>query len=344
MPKNEKTKETEEVKVPSVLAYKRIINVSNGLFYQKSSVDEKKRTKPLKIMEKVGTRGVDNTRKEKGKEEDALHSNLHHADYCFLDNDNDTVILKYNIQFIDTPLPYLCNDKEAYGKLKKFHKDCCDQGIYKELAYRYIYNIANGRSLWRNYFGASEIKVKITMEEEVYEFDSLKNFSRENFGLETDLKDKLLKISNPVAEVFEGKKPFLNLSIEIISTKHFGSEVYPSQELFTEKSTNKVESYNKRLTNIDGQAAMHPQKISNSLHWIDTWYPAEEDTTPLPRAVTVYSVNTFNGTLKRKGSKTFYELFKPIFKNKKPEENDTKFVAAMLIHGGLFQENTDKTT
>ena len=95
----------------------------------------------------------------------------------------------------------------------------------------------------------------------------------------------------------------------------------------------------KYLYQLNGQAAMHSQKIGNALRTIDTWHPETEEVGPI--AVEPYGSVTNRGKAYRqpKEKTDFYNLLDNwLLKDKAPELEQQHYVMAMLVRGGVFGE------
>ena len=116
-----------------------------------------------------------------------------------------------------------------------------------------------------------------------------------------------------------------------------GQEIFPSQELVLDGSGNSKKS--KFLYQVDGQAAMHSQKIGNAIRTIDTWYPEADTFGPI--AIEPYGSVTSRGAAYRqpKAKEDFYNLLdKWVLKDEAPSVGNQHYVMGVLIRGGVFGE------
>lgn len=90
---------------------------------------------------------------------------------------------------------------------------------------------------------------------------------------------------------------------------------------------------------VNGNAAMHSEKLGNAIRTIDTWYPGYEEDYMGP-----ININTF-GTVVPQGKayrpisekKDFYTLFDKLVEDGDlPDEDDKHYVMAVLVLGGVF--------
>ncbi|WP_430454322.1 type I-F CRISPR-associated protein Cas7f/Csy3 [Rhodopirellula europaea] len=124
--------------------------------------------------------------------------------------------------------------------------------------------------------------------------------------------------------VFPGQREFSLFEITATAQLGGGQEVYPSEELVTEKGDK-----GRVLYSVDSVAAMHSQKLGNAIRTIDTWY---QDDAPRPIAVEVYGSVTNLGIAYRKptAKNDFYSLFDAFGQGLEINEDQRHYVMAML--------------
>jgi CRISPR-associated protein Csy3 len=327
----------------SVLAFDRRLSSSNAIFY---GVDWKKRGqskgRPLPVMEK-SVRGVIDHRL-KGNQESQTHveadienANPQRVDYCTLGMDEDTLRVRFNVQVAGKIEPCACNNQEVARKVNSMVEQAAGENIFSELCRRYTTNLANGRFLWRNRLGAENIEIKISMNEEDFDFDAL-SFKPWEFD---ETNENINKIGKNMVEVLTGAKSHVNLCIDACVKKFPGLEVFPSQELVIDKSRDKSRGRKSKFlfeaeTETGKAAALHPQKVTNAIHTIDNWY-SKEDVHPI--SVNAYGAVTNQGRAYRQPKENdFYTLFdKAVAQGIESIEPDArKYVMAMLVRGGVF--------
>lgn len=346
----------------SVLSFKRINNCSDGLFFGKGRTSK---AEALMVRE-VGVRGPIETRPNNPVKppKDFLTPNPQVVETCKLQNDMDTLVVKYNLQPADWPAPHNCDNplvREAWGWM---HDEFVNEGVYDEVAERFVQNIANARPLWLNRLGCKSISVRVEMmngkeePEKTWEFDALNDIPLDFYqDVPASAKAQIQDLASELVEVYKAEAPFKNFRVSIEAVKFFGMEVRPSQEMPASRNQSKPGEPSKVLYKVDGQAALHPQKITNALWCIDDWYP--EATEPI-------SVNVF-GSISQEGfagraprtRKDFYNLFdaanaelcRKIENGEEPkttclEFGDKCFLASMMLRGGVFaksgKESKDK--
>lgn len=333
---------TKKNDFPSVLAFERKLNPSDGFLYG-TKWNDKEVSIPLKLVEK-SVRGTISNRLKSAVANDPLKlnsevqkPNLQTVDYCALPQDCDTLKMIFTLKVIGSVgEPSSCNVAEFQSKLKSAVSTYAQKYGFKELGKRYAYNIASGRFLWRNRVGAEAIEVHVRNlgTNKTWIFDG-KNYSIRNF----DKSDEnILTLGELIAETLAGSDS-KTLEITTYAKVENGQEVFPSEELVLDKGKSTTKS--KILYAVDSIAAIHSQKIGNALRTIDTWYPEYSD--PInsagPIASEPYGAVTNMGKAFRnpKDKVDFYTLFDQ-FANETSlnNENDMHYVMSVLIRGGVF--------
>lgn len=352
-----KKRSSERKYEANVLSFKRINNCSDGLFYEKSHTSEEV---ILKVKE-VGVRGPIETRPDNPVRppKDYLNPNPQTVEVCKLQNDMDTLVVKYYLQPADTPAPYSCDNPLVQDALTRMHEEFIEEGIYDRVAERIATNIANARSLWMNRLGCKDIKVTVELmngrehSEDTWEFDALSiplDFKKKIPEKELE---KIKGLASELAEVYKGKAPYKNFKVTMEAVKFFGMEVRPSQEMPASRNYSRSGEPSKVLYKINDQAAFHPQKITNALFCIDDWYPGTEEVKE-PISVNVFGTISQEGFAGREPQtrKDFYNLFdaakdemcRRIEDGEEPkvtciEPEDKYFLAAMMLRGGVFAKS-----
>ena len=342
-----KKKESNNTKLPSLLAYEKKLVPSDGYLYGTVWDDNHiNDTEPLKITEKA-VRGTDSTLQENSKadtedkfEARITKANLQTVDACMLGVNQDTIVLTFTLKILSgVETPIACNDvafnDNYYAKVKEYIKKTgC-----RELAHRYATNIANGRFLWRNRLGAEKVEVYVKADDleatfSAYDY-SLRNFDRYDENLD--------RLAGKIASALSGDIPYLYVEVKAYAKVGFGQEVYPSEELVFSKGK---EDKSKILYQSDSIAAMHSQKIGNALRTVDTWYPdyPDKENSPVLAAEVYGAVTTRGRAFRMPNSKQdFYTLFKKYMFGEEPLTNEEEhYVVAVLIRGGVFGESDKK--
>lgn len=326
--------------IPSVLSFEKKLVVSDGYMYGTVWTEgHDSETEKLRLVEK-SVRGTISNRLEKVIQNDPAklnakveNANLQQIDSCALGMDKDTLKLSFTIKVLGgLEKPSACNNADFAVSYADAVKNYLQNTGCKELAYRYAYNIACGRFLWRNRLGAEMIDVVVRTEELVQTFDAYR-FSLRDFEENTQLEALTAKI----ADVLSGKRAHLFIEVDAYARLGTGQEVYPSEELVFDKGNSRK---SKILYQVNGVAAMHSQKLGNALRTIDTWYP--DFTTEAgvgPIAIEPYGAVTNLGKAFRnpKEKVDFYTLFDKFALGEKLScVEEEHYVMAVLVRGGVF--------
>lgn len=329
----------------SVLAFERKLDASDGLLFSGSWAERHNSAnwQPITIREKSVRGTISNRLKTKDQDPTRVDAaiekpNLQTVDIATLDSKHDTLQLRFTLRVVPgAGIPSACNNAAYQEKLASIVSEYIQQHGFKELAYRYAHNLANGRFLWRNRIGAEAVEVHINrlvdgIAQQQYQFNGL-DFSLRNFDHKPQ---ELLELAELIQQGLTGEEHVL---LEVIAFSRLGSgqEVFPSQELILDQSGGRK---SRTLYSVGGTAAMHSQKIGNAIRTIDTWYPVNEDEANVgPIAVEPYGSVTTQGKAYRqpKEKVDFYSLLDNwLLKDEVPEVEQQHYVMAVLIRGGVF--------
>jgi CRISPR-associated protein Csy3 len=314
---------TKEIKLPSMLSFERKLETSDALMTAGtwSNKDTLWENTKISVLPRTlrGTKSQFNL--DKGGRED---NNISEGDDAYLPSDLDTLKVSFTLRAIGSlGVPFGCNDPDFTGAIKEKVSAYKSQGL-KELAYRYAYNIAAGRFLWRNRVGAEQLHIQVKMnEQEVVSFNGY-DFSLKNFESQQDNRD-LMKVANAIFEGLNSDEQFVCLTIDAYVKLGKGQHVFPSQEM-------NMGEKKKVLFKLDNCAAIHSVKIGNAIRTIDDWY----DNAEFPIAVEPFGAVTQQGQAYRKTKTDLYTLMMKWVNDKEVSENDKNFVLANLIRGGVF--------
>lgn len=323
----------KEIKLPSMLAFERKLETSDALMFsgiwgEDEKVPQMNNWTKIEVTQRKNrsTQSAYGTKEEdKGKpnpvSSDNDDANLFHSD--------DTLKVSFSLRVNGgLGVPFGCNDPDFTESIKEKVSAYKSQGL-KELAYRYAYNIAAGRFLWRNRVGAEQLHIQVKVnEQEVVSFNGY-DFPVKNFESQQD-NDDLMKVSNAIFEGLNSDEQFVCLTIDAFVKLGKGQHVFPSQEM-------NMGEKKKVLFKLDNCAAMHSVKIGNAIRTIDDWY----DNAEFPIAVEPFGAVTQQGQAYRKTKTDVYTLMMKWVNDKEVSENDQKFVLANLIRGGVFGGKAD---
>ncbi len=333
------------IKLPSLLSFERKLETSDALMYSgnwgdlsnQESTDNNSETEawqPIRITKRnnrstQSAYGIDDAKKS---EPNPVSSD---SDDANLPHNKDTLKVSYTLRVIgNVGKPFACNvpgfEALISEKVKTF-KDG-DTGL-KQLAFRYAYNIANGRFLWRNRVCAEEIKINVFHGEEntPIEFTAY-NFALNNFDKNSDNKN-LKELTEIIMTGLNSDEDFIFLKIDAYVKLGNGQHVFPSQEMNMGESK-------KVLFKLDECAAIHNVKIGNALRTVDDWY----DDAEFPIAAEPYGSVTQSGQAYRKSKNDLYTLMEAWVNetDNALNEDEKSYVVANLIRGGVFSGEKKK--
>ncbi|KJZ00765.1 type I-F CRISPR-associated protein Csy3 [Pseudoalteromonas ruthenica] len=323
-----------KLKTPSVLAFEAKLIPSDALMFAGNLGADT--WLPILVGEKAVRGTISNrlraaTANDPAKlDAEVSKANLQTVDVAALPHNCDTLKLVFTLRILsDLHVPSTCNDPAYQTALGEIVKQYQIDTEFKELSKRYAHNIANGRFLWRNRVGAEQVKVVVSVGENQFSFDSYE-FSLKAF----DDNEQLNELTQMIQQGLIEQHAFIK--VEAYSQLGQGQAVFPSQELVMGGGKGDKSKF---LYQLDGQAAMHSQKIGNALRTIDTWHPQADEIGAI--AVEPYGSVTNRGAAYRqpKEKTDFYNLLDAwLLKGKAPSMEQQHYVMAMLIRGGVFGE------
>lgn len=336
------------LKTASVLAFERKLDPSDALFFAGIWEDrESSSWTPVAVREK-SVRGTISNRL-KTKEQDPLKldaeiqkANLQRVDIATLPPGADTLKVQFTLRVLPgVGFPSACNNSEYQTKLLATVRKYVDANGFSELARRYVYNLANGRFLWRNRVGAEQIEVRIShivsnTAAKTWTFNAL-SLSLRNFFSAGEEHQSLEELAQLVSGALSGDSVLLQITAFVRIGA--GQEIFPSQELILDGGGKGKGDKSKTLYTVQNIAAMHSQKIGNAIRSIDTWYPGADELGPI--AIEPYgSVTTLGKAYRQpKEKKDFYTLLDEwILADKTIEVEQQHYVIAVLARGGVFGE------
>lgn len=323
-----------KLKTPSVLAFEAKLIPSDALMFAGNWNEQN--WQAINVGEKA-VRGTISNRLKAATANDPTKldaevskANLQTVDIAALVHSADTLKVVFTLRVLSgLATPSTCNSPEYQTALAEKIEQYQNNVSFAELAQRYAFNIASGRFLWRNRVGAEQVKVVVNVADEIIEFDS-QDYSLREFT--TD--EKITKLAQYIQQGLSNNHVLIK--VEAYSQLGEGQAVYPSQELVMGGGKGDKSKF---LYQLNGQAAMHSQKIGNALRTIDTWHPAVDEVGPI--AVEPYGSVTNRGAAYRqpKEKTDFYNLLDGwMIKGKEPEKEQQHYIMAMLIRGGVFGE------
>jgi len=352
-----KSKTSATLEKPSVFAFERRIEPSDGLLFSGNwdDRDDAGKWQPILLKAKIERGTVVNRLKPTEEDAAALNlnderANIQTVDCADLPAHHDTMRLQFTLRIRPKFWgPSACDSPSYLEGFKKAMEAYLDKkegmGI---LAQRYARNIANGRFLWRNRRSADEVEVRVEALEKgkptpPWTFDSFSEPFCDMGKMEACSEgDALSSLSQLVEKGLLEK--YVLLRVTAFARVGAGQSVFPSQEFIQKPEGVKAKKGDKSKTlySVNGVAALHSQKIGNAIRTIDNWYSGAAANGPI--SVEAYGSVTSMARAWRKSAnkEDFYTLLdRWVLKNEWPrtESGDqSHYVIAMLIRGGVFGE------
>jgi CRISPR-associated protein Csy3 len=326
----------QKIDLPSLLSFERKLETADGLMYggNWTELQDKDGWKPVRITKRQNrstqsAHGTDNAKKSQPNpvSSDSDDANLPH--------DKDTLKLRFTLRVIgNIGVPYACNEPIFEKAISKKVKEFKDNQGFENLAFRYAYNIANGRFLWRNRVCAEEINITVNFEglDKPLSFDAY-SYSLNDFSKNANC-EILKKLAQKIQVGLEGESDsFVLLEVNAYVKLGKGQHVFPSQEM-------NMGEKKKVLFKLDDIAAMHNVKIGNAIRTVDDWYNNAE----FPIAAEPFGAVTQRGQAYRKteAEGDLYSLMRAWVNDKGIDQNQKTYVVANLIRGGVFSRESDK--
>ncbi len=329
--------------LPNMLSFERKLESSDALMFSGNWEDRKddKKWQPIAIIPRLNrstqsAEGISDINKTKPNPVAASNDDAN------LPLDCDTLKVTFTLRVIgDLGRPFACNKPEFEDAIITKVSEFKNTNMMDELAYRYAYNIANGRFLWRNRVGAESIEIHVDSDK----FNAY-NFSLNNFEKNQN-NTNLQKLAEIIKKGLLEENSFTLINISAYVKLGEGQHVFPSQEM-------NMGEKRKVLFKIKDQAAMHNVKIGNAIRTIDTWYGDEilvrkdekktesvsiADKPKVPVAIEPYGSVTQRGCAYRHSKIDLYTLMHDWVNEKKTvSEENQAYVVANLIRGGVFSK------
>lgn len=331
------------IKLPSMLSFERKLETSDALMFSGdwnsiSNLKDEKEVENAKIWQKIpitkrqnrSTQSAEGTPDDKKKQPNPVSSD---SDDANLPLEHDTLKVSFSMRIIgNLGVPFGCNSPEFRAAIQdRVTEFKAGEGV-ETLGFRYAYNIANGRFLWRNRVGAEEILVKVKVAEETFVFRAY-DFSLTDFDKNKENED-LQKLGAIITNALKSDhQNFALIEVEAFVKLGKLQHVFPSQEM-------NMGEKGKTLFQLGGGAAMHNVKIGNAIRTIDTWYPRYEDM-KMPIAIEPFGAVTQIGDAFRKNKKEgdLYSLMVDWTNGKDLTIEEQAYVVGNLIRGGVFSSS-----
>lgn len=326
--------------MPTVLSFDRKLEPSDAVMCSGnwSDIDKPGNWSSIKLFARRNRAVKSNFKQEVLNDKEELKKqieepNLSWGDDATLPSDKNTLKVSFSLRVLgDISRPSACNEKAYQDKFTEVIDTYKKEIGFGELAIRYACNIANGRFLWRNRVGAQAVTIHVKHNS----LDSPLDFNAYDYPLDQTYSedDKVATLGHIIEQ---GLNDDNNIFIEVDAYVKLGDRqrVWPSQEMVLnipkgEKS--------RHLFALDGNAAMHCEKIGNALRTIDDWQTGSET----PIAIEAYGSVTQRGVAYRSSQNDFKSLLTKWMNDEDLSDIEKHFVIAMLIRGGVFSEEKDK--
>ncbi|MEY3759504.1 MAG: type CRISPR-associated protein Csy3, partial [Pseudomonadota bacterium] len=325
---------SKTIELPSILSFERKLETSDALMYAGKWQDNENNAatwQKIAITKRYNrsTQSAYGIEDAKKSEPNPVASD---SDDANLPHDKDTLKVIFSTRVIgNIGQPFACNEPDFEALMRKKINAFKEEDRFKTLAYRYAYNIANGRFLWRNRVSAEKVTIEVYQSEEgkplvfdAHEF-SLQHFDKNSEDI------NLQALAQVIQTGLNADDDFTFLKVIAYVKLGNGQHVFPSQEM-------NMGEKGKVLFQLDHCAAIHNVKIGNALRTIDDWYVNAE----FPIAAEPYGSVTQRGQAYRKSKNDLYTLIKNWLNGNDITTNDKNYVVANLIRGGLFQGDSKK--
>ncbi|MBC8211508.1 MAG: type I-F CRISPR-associated protein Csy3 [Gammaproteobacteria bacterium] len=322
--------------MPTVLSFDRKLEPSDAVMYSGnwSEISKTNGWEPIELFDRRNRAVKSNFKQEVLNDEEELKKqieepNLSWGDDATLPSNRDTLRVSFSLRVLGgINKPSACNKKDYQDKFTGVIDSYKSDIGFGELANRYACNIANGRFLWRNRVGAQEIIIYVKHNS----LDSPLIFNAYDYPLnKASSEDDSVATLGGIIE--QGLNDDNNIFIEVDAYAKLGNRqrVWPSQEMVLKIPKGEK---SRHLFALDGNAAMHCEKIGNALRTIDDWQTGSES----PIAIEAYGSVTQRGVAYRSSRNDFKTLLTKWMNDDDLSDIEKHFVVAMLIRGGVFSE------
>lgn len=324
---------TSGIELPTVLAFERKLEVSDGLMYggvwgdsDFPDPDQKWQKIAIKPRLNRSTISAFNTKDEnKSKPNPVAAEN----DDANLPTGKDTLKVTFSLRVIGgLGRPFACNSSAfsnaIVSKVDGFIRS--NGNGLGELAYRYAYNIANGRFLWRNRVCAEKIRIEVrsNVDSKSFTFNA-HEFALNDFSVNSE-NIALKELAQIIKQGLGSIDDYVFLEVDAYVKLGDKQHVFPSQEM-------NMGEKKKVLFQLDNCAAIHNVKIGNALRTIDNWYVENAE---FPIAAEPFGAVTQKGEAYRKNKNDLYSLMHKWVNSDNLEVDDENYVIANLVRGGVF--------
>ncbi len=323
-----------KIDLPSMLAFERKLETSDALMFsgdwKSIQTLESWKSIPITKRQNRSTQSAHGTSDADKKKPNPVSSN---SDDANLPLEHDTLKVSFSLRIVGhLGAPFGCNSPKFSQAIQEKIIDFKSKEGIRLLAYRYAYNLANGRFLWRNRVGAEDITIMIKAGDKKFCFNAY-DFSLADFDQSKD-NQNLQELTNIFAQGLMGdEKSFTLIQVDAFVKLGHQQHVFPSQEM-------NMGEKGKTLFRLEGCAAIHNVKIGNAIRTIDTWYPRYE-TEQFPIAIEPFGAVTQIGDAFRISNKegNLYALMLDWVNGETLTIEQQAYVVGNLIRGGVFSKS-----
>lgn len=347
MAKQPKSAQSNAVLSVSMLSYNRSIQISEAVM---NTVLQNGEVQPIHVFEKdiLGQTYSFKTSKIKPTDGTVAYNNPQVIDFAIAGKDAKQLEIAFSVKVLGEAMqPNLCSKTETYKALTGAAVKFAENGGFKTLAERYIWNIANARFAHRNRVVTENPRVTVTFDGKQITFNS------EAVSLRSFDADQVMQSVTSGVEHYEGfvtrfadalgnVSGYFGFDVQFLGDIKEFEEVFPSQEFARDDAKAKRNGFEKarflaRIGN-NNHASIHSQKIGNAIRTIDEFHGNDD--------FGAIVVNAYGGDRqsnkvlrydeKTSDSKNFYE----IMISDEPVSGDVTdnnlFFFANLVRGGVY--------
>lgn len=325
-----------KIDLPSMLAFERKLETSDALMFSGNWEDINDESKgwqniPITKRQNRSTQSAHGTSDADKVKPNPVSSD---SDDANLPLAHDTLKVSFSMRVVgNLGVPFGCNSPEFSKAIQAKTAEFKQSDALNLLAFRYAYNLANGRFLWRNRVGAEAITINIKAGDNSFVFDAY-DFSLNDFEKSKD-NAELQQLAATLAEGLKGDaQSFVLVEVDAFVKLGHQQHVFPSQEM-------NMGEKGKTLFRLEGCAAMHNVKIGNAIRTIDTWYDRYEEQGQ-PIAIEPFGAVTQIGDAFRKNKKEgdLYSLMLGWVNGDDLTHEQQAYVAGNLVRGGVFSKSS----
>ena len=225
---------SKAIELPSLLSFDRKLETSDALMYSGNWTDIENKSAWQKIAvtkrynrSTQSAYGIDDAKKS---EPNPVSSD---SDDANLPHDKDTLKVIFTTRIIgNIGQPFACNEPAFEALInQKVTAFKADEKQLEILAYRYAYNIANGRFLWRNRVSAEEVRIEVRhgSDSKLLDFKGT-DFSLQDFEKNED-NANLRSLTQLIQSGLNAVDDFTLLEVIAYVKIGKGQHVFPSQEI-----------------------------------------------------------------------------------------------------------------